>query len=105
LAARRNTDTLQGTQADQEPAAGCWRGAARDRQSTAVPCRCWTRLPDAQPAGADTLRRRVAAHPACQPDRQRTDGRPLRPGRADDRVASARQPPVAAGPDALTEPG
>ena len=56
-----------------------------------VPGRCRPRLPHARPPGADALRRRGAAHPPGQPDRQRPDRRALRPRRADHRPAPARQ--------------
>ena len=47
---------------------------------------------DARPQRADALRRREPAHPPGEPDRQRADRRALRAGRAEHRLAPARQP-------------
>ena len=61
-------------------ARGDRRGVAEgDRGAAPVPRRCGARLPVARPVGAEPLRRRVAAHPARQPDRVRVDRRRLYP--------------------------
>jgi excinuclease ABC subunit A len=73
------------------------RTFTRNHESLAVPCRCRSRLPDSQPTGAHALGRGIAAHPACQPDWQRTNRRSLCSRRADHRSASARQPPAPEG--------
>ena len=51
-------------------------------------------LPVARPRRGDAGRRRGAAHPAGHPDRLRPGRRALRPRRAVDRAAPARQPPA-----------
>ena len=50
------------------------------------------RLPEPLARRGVALGRRVAAHPPGDADRLEADGRPLRPGRAVDRPAPARQP-------------
>ena len=45
-----------------------------------VPQQCRARLPVAGSLRRDPVRRRIAAHPACQPDRLRTDRRDVRAG-------------------------
>ncbi len=61
-------------------------GAAR------VPRAGRARVPDPLASGRDPLGRRGAADTARDPDRREPDGRALRPGRALDRAAPARQP-------------
>ena len=64
---------------------------ARDSRPPAFPQRRRRRLPDARPQRRDALGRRRAAHPARDPDRVEPDRGPLRPRRALDRSAPARQ--------------
>ena len=67
------------------------------RRSTSGSASCSTSAsttsPSTGPAGT-LVRRRGAAHPAGHPDRLRPGRRPLRPRRAVDRPAPARQPPA-----------
>ena len=65
------------------------QGSAR---AHAVPARRGPRLPVPGPLCRHPVRRRGAAHPPGQPDRQRAGRRPLRPRRAVHRPAPARQP-------------
>ena len=76
------------------------RAAEGDPLPPALPARRGPRLPDARPARAVALGRRGPAHPPGQPDRQRADRRHLRPRRAVDRPAPARQPEAAGGAQA-----
>ena len=67
-------------------------GLPRGPRAHAVPARRGSRLPDPGPFGGHPVRWRGAAHPAGQPDRQRTGRRALRPRRAVDRAPPAGQP-------------
>ena len=69
-------------------------GAQGDPGAAALPARRRPRLPLARPAVRLALGRRGAAHPARHPDRRRPGRRALRPRRAVDRAAPARQPPA-----------
>ena len=73
------------------------RGAhpAGDTGSPAIPERRRRRLPDAGAQRRDAVGRRRAAHPPRDADRRQPDGRALRPRRAVDRPAPARQPQAA----------
>ena len=64
---------------------------ARDPRPAALPRRCRARLPDPVARLGHPVRRREPAHPSRQPDRLRPDRGALRPGRALDRPAPARQ--------------
>ena len=70
------------------------RGAAAegDPRAAAVPGGRRPRLPDPRARGGNARRRRGAADPPRHPDRQRSRGRALHPGRALHRAAPARQP-------------
>ena len=67
----------------------------RDPRSPAVPERRRRRLPHARPQRGDAVGRRRAAHPPRDADRLEPDRRALRPRRAVDRPAPARQPRAA----------
>ena len=69
-------------------------GAQGDPGAAAVPARRGPRLPLPEPALGVAVRRRGAADPAGDPDRRRPGRRALRPRRAVDRAAPARQPPA-----------
>ena len=71
---------------------------ARGQRPPRLPRGRRPRLPLARPQRQHALRRRGAAHPARDPGRLRPDGRALRPRRALDRPAPARQRPPAADP-------
>ena len=64
---------------------------ARDRRAAALPRQRRHRLPVAGPRGGDAVGRRGAAHPAGDADRLGAGRRALRPRRAVDRPAPARQ--------------
>ena len=66
-----------------------------DPRAAALPRRGRGRLSDAGPQRRDALGRRRAAHPPGDADRLEPDRRALRPRRAVDRPAPARQPPAA----------
>jgi excinuclease ABC subunit A len=67
------------------------RRRQRDQEPPRVPRRSGPRLPHARPRRADALGRRGAAHPPRGAARLEPAGRLLRPRRADDRAALARQ--------------
>ncbi len=69
-------------------------GAQGDPGAAQLPARRRPRLPLAQPTVRLAVRWRGAADPAGDPDRRRPGRRPLRPRRALDRAAPARQPPA-----------
>ena len=95
------------------PLAGARRPEGRDRRShrqgdhqpAAVPQQRRPGLPGARPLGGDAVRRRVAAHPAREPDRLGPDRRDVRAGRAVDRPAPARQRPPARDAEEPARPG
>jgi excinuclease ABC subunit A len=78
-----------------QPGPGRRADRARDRQPAALPEQRRPRLPVARPRGRDAVGRRVAAHPAGQPDRLGSDRRDVCARRALDRPAPARQRPPA----------
>ena len=62
-----------------------------DRRAARVPGRRRARLPDPRPDERDAVRRRGAADPPRDPDRDDPDGRAVHPRRAVDRAPPARQ--------------
>ena len=67
-------------------------GDQGDQGAPRLPARRRARLHHHRPRRGDAVRRRGAAHPARDADRQQADGRALHPRRAVDRAAPARQP-------------
>jgi hypothetical protein len=80
-------------------------GHQGDRGPVGVPARRGAGLPVARPSGWHAVRRRGAADPAGDPDRLGPGRCPLRPGRAVDRAAPARQPPAHRDPHRLRDLG
>ena len=78
---------------------------ARDPLAAEVPERRGAELPEPGPQRRHAVRRRGAAHPPGQPDRQRPDRRDVRAGRAEHRVAPARQPAPGRHAEAAARPG
>ena len=90
---------------DERPRAPDRRARAQgDQRAAAVPARRRPRLPRARPGRRLTVRRRGAAHPAGHADRRGARRRALRPRRAVDRPAPARQPPPDRDPAAPARP-
>ncbi len=79
-------------------------GAQGDPGAAQLPARRGPGLPLPRPALGVAVRRRGAADPARDPDRRGPGRRPLRPRRAVDRPAPARQPPAHRHPGAAEEP-
>ena len=67
------------------------QGGARDPLAAQVSERCRPELPEPRPQRRHAQRRRIAAHPARQPDRLGPDRRDVRARRAQHRAAPARQ--------------
>src|SRR5262249_46279713 len=94
---RHHSRVFPGSEALETGSAGGWRITWRDPTPASIPRRRRARIPDAGTTRSDALRWRSPADPPGQPDRQRPDRRALRVGRADDRLAPARQRPTFAG--------
>jgi hypothetical protein len=77
--------------AEQDPYAHCGANSQGNRRAAGLSGQRWPRLSDAFPLGGVAQRRRSAAHPAGNADRQRADGRSVHSRRAEYRPASAGQ--------------
>ncbi len=94
LPINETADYLRERRPDRPRAADRRAGAQGDPGAAQLPARRRPRLPLARPAVRLAVRRRGAADPAGDPDRRRPGRRALRPRRALDRAAPARQPPA-----------